>query len=436
MFVVNDMRLDSRVRREASALANAGYAVTVYAVMSEATRHLPIEIVDGYTIARIPMLMRPASRALGSPGAPNTSRFTRDALAATFAATRPILGGALHFLANWQLRWRSWARRVKEQVQPSDVWHAHDLNTLPLAIECARRFGGAVVYDSHELFTEAGATSLLPGSARALLRRLERKWVERVALVMTVNQSIADVLRRSLQIDEVRVLHNCAVPPPGQGISPLKGRIGVGPHERVVLYHGSVTTGRGIDSLVAAFDDPRLERTHLVIMGYGPQRPHIEKLAGSSSASARIHVLPPVPPSDVTAWVAGADVAAMPIEPTTLNHRLSSPNKLFEAIAAGVPVVGPDFVEFRRVVMDQRVGPLGAVHRDARPGSIADAIVSLVALSDADLAAYRRRCRRAAAARWNWRHESRVLLTAYSSLQSLEPARLALHPAPLAGQAE
>jgi glycosyltransferase involved in cell wall biosynthesis len=436
MFVINDMRLDSRVRREAATLAGHGHDVTVYAVLSDATSHLAVEQIDGYTIVRVPMLMRPA----GEPPAGGDARAStgvRRALAAAFVATRPLLGGSLHFLANWQLRWRAWSRRVVAQAQPADIWHAHDLNTLPLAIECADRFGGAVVYDSHEIFTEAGSTSQLPATMRAILRRLERGWARRATAVVTVNDSVADLLGTALERDDVIVVRNCAAPP--LEASPLRRLIGVGDHDRVVLYHGSVTVGRGLERLVAAFEDPRLERAHLVIMGFGPLRPTLEELAARSPASRRIHLLPPVPPAELTSWVAGADVAAMPIEPTTLNHRLSSPNKLFEAIAAGVPVVGPDFVEFRRIVTDGPFGPLGVLHADHDPGTIAAAIDALAALPDEGLAAYRERCRQAAATRWNWDREKLGLVSLYAAIDTTAVvADVARAPvvAPLAGEAE
>jgi len=436
MFVINDMRLDSRVRREAATLAATGREVTVYAVMSDATAHLPVEKIDGYTIVRMPMLMRPTAER-DPVGAAHGSIGPRRILAGAFVATRPLLGGSLHFAATWHLRWRPWARRVLADVKPSAVWHAHDMNTLPLAIECADRYGGAVIYDSHEVFTEAGATSRLPAPVRAMLRRLERGWAQRAAAVVTVNDSIADVLSGSLGRDDLRVLRNCATPP-ADDISPLRERIGVGPHERVVLYHGSVTYGRGLERLIAAFDDPRLSAAHLVIMGFGPLRPTLQELAAASAASARIHILPPVPPAELTSWVAGADVAAMPIEPTTLNHRLSSPNKLFEAIAAGVPVVGPDFVEFRRIVTEGPIGPLGVLHGDHQPTTIASAIHALAGLPDEQLAAYRDRCRRAAATRWNWERETDTLVSLYSWMSAGQVAEqsLARQVAPLASEAE
>ena len=421
MFVLNDMRLDSRVHREAGSLGRAGYDVTVYAVMTRATAHLAREVADGFTIVRVPMLTHPAASG-GAPaaGGSRRSRSARAMMASTFVVTRPMFGGALHFLANWQLRWSSWARRVAAMVEPADVWHAHDFNALGLATACARRFGGAVVYDSHEIFTEAGANSALPGPLRAAMRNRERSWARRADTVITVNESVADVLRRQLGMD-VSVVRNCSAPPPA-GPSPLRERIGATADDHVVMYHGSVTVGRGIERLITSMSDVRLHGVHLVIMGYGPLRPTIQAMALRSPQHNRIHLLPPVPPADVTDWVAGADVAAMPIEPTTLNHRLSSPNKMFEAIAAGVPVVGPNFPEFRRVVLESRFGPLGRLHADHEPSTIATEIHALLSMDAADRAALRARCRAAAEQRLNWDAEAEHLLNAYSRL-ALAPAR-------------
>ena len=415
MFVLNDMRLDSRVHREAGTLAAAGYDVTVYAVMSHATAHLASEAVDGFRIIRVPMLMRPSGMTTAAQaGSGQTTRSGRVVLASAFVATRPLMGGTLHFLANWQMRWNSWARRVERQLEPADIWHAHDFNTLGLAVACARRFGGSVIYDSHEIFTEAGANSALPRSIRAGMRSRERSWARQASAVITVNESLADVLRQQLGV-EVTVVRNCSIPPV-PGPSPLRAAIGASREAPVVMYHGSITAGRGLGPLIESFADARLLDAHLVIMGYGPLRPNIQELAARSPASDRIHLLPPVPPGEVTSWVAGADVAAMPIEPTTLNHRLCSPNKLFEAIAAGVPVVGPNFAEFRRVVLNGPRGPLGRLHEDHRPTSIATELVHVLSSRSVERDALRARCRAAAADQLNWQAESRHLLRTYASL--------------------
>ena len=90
----------------------------------------------------------------------------------------------------------------------------------------------------------------------------------------------------------------------------------------------------------------------------------------------------------------------------TLNDRLSSPNKLFECLAAGTPVVGSDFPTMRRIIVADPSASLGAVCDPASAGAIAEAIRSIVSLEPSDVQELRARCLRAAIERWNWQRES------------------------------
>ena len=91
----------------------------------------------------------------------------------------------------------------------------------------------------------------------------------------------------------------------------------------------------------------------------------------------RLHVLPAVPPAELLDWVASADIVAMPIQPSTLNHRLTTPNKLFEAMAAGVPVVASDLPGMAPIVAETGCG---VVCDPTDPAAIADAIRSIFGL--------------------------------------------------------
>ena len=120
----------------------------------------------------------------------------------------------------------------------------------------------------------------------------------------------------------------------------------------------------------------------------------------------RLHVLAAVPPDELLPWVASADVDVLPIQPSTLNHRLSTPNKLFESLAAGVPVVVSDFAEMHRIVLDDPAGPLGAV---CDPSDV-DAVAAAIAVASSSGRRRRRselraRCLTAAHERWNWETE-------------------------------
>jgi len=106
----------------------------------------------------------------------------------------------------------------------------------------------------------------------------------------------------------------------------------------------------------------------------------------------------------------------MPIQDSTLNHRLSTPNKLFEALAAGVPIVASDLPELRRIVMDDPAGPLGVLCDPTDPTSIAAAIEGLLGRPPDERAALRERCLGAARDRWNWETESARLVDLYADL--------------------
>jgi glycosyltransferase involved in cell wall biosynthesis len=120
-----------------------------------------------------------------------------------------------------------------------------------------------------------------------------------------------------------------------------------------------------------------------------------------------------VPPDQLHDWVAAADVAAMPIQGDTLNHRLTTPQKLFEAMAAGVPAVVSDLPGMRAIVRDSGSGIL-VDPTDTK--AIAAAIRQIVELPEEDWLAWRQRCLAAAHDRYNWETQVEALLAEYGRL--------------------
>jgi glycosyltransferase involved in cell wall biosynthesis len=159
---------------------------------------------------------------------------------------------------------------------------------------------------------------------------------------------------------------------------------------------------------------PGLETAHLVLMGDGQLRHALADLAEAADLDGRVHLLPPVAPAELLEWVASADVGAMPNQPRTINERLSTPNKLFECLAAGTPVVSSDFPERRRILLDDPDGPLGAVCDPTNPASIGAALRLILDLDAAARADLRARCRRAATTRHDWPTQLATLLEVYA----------------------
>ncbi|MGZ6260509.1 MAG: glycosyltransferase, partial [Candidatus Limnocylindrales bacterium] len=96
--------------------------------------------------------------------------------------------------------------------------------------------------------------------------------------------------------------------------------------------------------------------------------------------------------------------------------RLSTPNKLFECLAAGTPVVSSDFPARRQIVIDDPDGPLGAVCDPTDSAAIACAIRAILDLDAAARDDLRARCLRAAGERYGWERQMTVLLIEYGRL--------------------
>lgn len=452
MYVLNDVRQDVRVLREAATLAEAGHAVTVIGRTGpSSSSDVERELVDGFEIVRVPgssaryrdwQLLRHAPWRLGRRLIGDVRaalrRMPPDLPAALAGLAKgslltpwAVLRFALHLSGrsvsssddaiDWLLRWRfvvlAWAQRAAAIAPPADVHHGHDLSGLPAAVEAATRDRARVVYDSHEYFLESRSNARRPRWARMILGRMERNLARRADALVTVNESLATELSRRLRPRRTVVVYNA--PPrwkPGRkAADPLRPAAGIPSGTPVALYHGAFTAHRGIEQLAAAILEPGLESAHAVLLGYGELHDELVAQAADDRYGGRLHVLDAVAPEDLPAWVAPADVGIVAIQASTLNHRLSTPNKLFECLAVGVPVVASDFPEMRRIVHDP-LGSLGELCDPSSPADLARAIRAILDLSPDARAELRARCLKASHERWNWETEGGRLVALYERL--------------------
>ena len=245
------------------------------------------------------------------------------------------------------------ARAVRDA--PARVYHASDLYTLPALSAAARRTGAATVFDSRELYPDTPAVAHRP-LVRAVWRTVERRFVPRASAVLTVADALADTLAARYGIARPLVLHNASPAHDGPP-EDLRALAGLPPTAKVVLHTGALRAGRGLMGLVEAMAtvQARVPEAALVLLGADGGMESALR-ARAEALGVRLYVVPPVPPGRVPAFVAAADVAAVTLEPTCLNLRLALPNKLFEALAGGGPLVVTDTPALRAVVEAHGVG--------------------------------------------------------------------------------
>ncbi len=236
------------------------------------------------------------------------------------------------------------------------------------------------------------------------------------AALITINGVCATKLGRRLHPRRVVVVHSCSPrwTPPAEPEDRIRRAASIPNGAPIVLCHGGFRKGRGIEETAAALALPGLESAHLVFLGR--ENDVVADVLATFPDRARVHVLPPVPPDEVVSWVAGADVDVMVLLPVELNHVVSTPNKLFESIAAGVPVVSSDFPARRAIIAGDPDGPLGELCDPSDPAAIQAALQRVLSLGPEARADLRRRILTAAHQRWNWETEAVKLVDLYASL--------------------
>ncbi len=249
------------------------------------------------------------------------------------------------------------------------VFVAHDLPMLPVAQLAADRCGAKLVYDSHELY-----------AGQELSKREKRRWSEIEAryirscdAVITVNRSIASELERRYGIDGVEVILNAEK----TAKLPEKTRLfhekfGLPEQSRILLLQGGLSAGRNLETLVEAMRLLKNDEICLVMLGDGALKKSLQKRASSAKLSERVFFHPAVPQAELLFYTAAADAGVIPYQATCMNNYFCTPNKLFEFIAAGLPILASDLPEMRSLVQQQGIGRVGDMQTAEKIASLVD----------------------------------------------------------------
>lgn len=463
MFVNNRVTNDPRVRREAAALAGAGYEVVVLGV-AERPDDPPVEDLGGVTVRRLPrpsvmnslavprlspraVLDAARDRALQrlSGAHPRFYGLLRDAyvgvryggalppevvaLAAARAAEaaaglaaaaeptttttttitepprpptrRELFEEDLELVTSCAALNLHMARAATDER--ADVYHAHDLDTLLAGVLAKRRTGARLVYDFHELFPDQWPDGARTELWRGYYQRLERALIGAADAYVTVGDALARTSARTYGTPLALVLRNV----PFLQAAPLSTP---GPGPRVALYHGGYQPFRGLEPLIESAR--HLRHARLVMRGVGGYGAELRRLAARLGVEDRVTFAPPVPMLELVRSAREAEIGVCPFPSSCLNTYYAQPNKLYEYLMAGLAVVASDLPELRAVITSRRVGAL-CDPRD--PRAIAAAIDGLAADPHL-LAEARRNALRAATEELNWEVEQRKLLDLYARL--------------------
>jgi glycosyltransferase involved in cell wall biosynthesis len=373
MLLTNAYDPDPRVRQEALALVRMRCRVQVLAWDRDG-KSLPVECMEGVEVERVFL------RSLHGRG-----------------TTQLFFYAAVYL----KLLWRAWKTQF-------DIVHCHDLDTLPLGFILGRLKRKPVVYDAHESFPD-----MLDGNIHPLVKRAlvfaETFLIRRVDLLITVGEKLrrhfeANGARHSVVIGNWKRLEEYALPEE-ENIE-RRRTLGIPDNALVLVCITQLFKDRKIDELLQAVETE--QDVHLIIGGKGALTEVVRAAAGRNP---RIHYIDFVPAQSIAAWTCAADAVYYGFDPQNPNARFSAPNKLFEALTAGKPIISGNFGEIADVI---GTASCGIILRDYTCEDIRDAIRTLrVASVRQSMAQNARRFAREVV---NWKNGERILYREYSAL--------------------
>lgn len=239
-------------------------------------------------------------------------------------------------------------------------WLISKLKSIPLA------------YDSHEYF--CGSPEVLNRPMRyKVWKSLEKFLVPRLMNMLTVNASIAELYRREYGV-EVAYVRNIS-PLPEKIPHVDRSALGYSTDDFVLVAQGrGLNVGRGIEELLDALT--RLpDHVKLLIIGSGNALDQIFNKINVLNLHNRVHYLPPMPYGEMLGHTRIADAGVSLDKTDAPNYLYSLPNKVFDFIHCGIPILGSQAVEVKHLIEHYRIGEIVKSHQ---PEDIAVSIAHMM----------------------------------------------------------
>ena len=251
------------------------------------------------------------------------------------------------------------------KIRPQIV-NLHSLSTLPLAPFC-RLCGARVIYDAHELETE---TKQLKGLRKVISKRVEATFIGFAFAYIFVSRSIQKYYEDLYNLQNTEVIRNLPLYKKIQPQDKFRALFDIDADKKIFLYQGALVEGRGVREIIAAFaDKPKMA---LVIMGFGALA---DEITTEIDKFPNIYFCPAVSPHELLNYTASADFGILSTDTSCLNHLYCLPNKLFEYIMAGLPILASDLVEVG-IILDKY--DCGIVVENLNKNTLDEAIETLL----------------------------------------------------------
>jgi glycosyltransferase involved in cell wall biosynthesis len=319
MAVRNTFEADNRVFRAANTLQEAGFHVTLLAYHRDGLKEEEI-LGSGFRVLRLKI-----------------------------GKLKP--GKNIIFNAFKYFKFKKKAKYVARQIKP-DIVHCHDYNTMFIGFFCKKRFGSGIIYDNHEYFQDLNYLHRYPRILRYLIAMYERRAIRKVDEMIVVSPGIAGAYEkiRGKEIHVIRNIPDTRMSLPQLSKEEIESRVlryldqQKEQGRKLMVYLGTNTArGRGIDFAFQLLS--RLPGNYgFVIFGARSEQEiqQAKQKAEALNISDRFNIFPPIKIEHLFSLADYFHIGLSLIEPIYFSYKHSLPNKFFEYIAMGLPILSSD----------------------------------------------------------------------------------------------
>jgi glycosyltransferase involved in cell wall biosynthesis len=315
MTLANPFTHDPQVYNEAKSLVNNGHSVTVLA-WDKTGRQPAYETKDGISIVRS-----------------YNSKFMN------------ILPYDIFRLHLWWTKGYKDSFKLFEETH-FDVVHCHDLSSLPIGIKLNKKFGLKLVYDAHEIWGYMVSRDLPFKLWANYYLWKEKRLMKYVDHIITVNQPLKDYFKK-ITDKPITIIMN-AKPIQSKKYEPVTN------DEFTVIYIGTIGKQRFLLELVDVVRE--LTDVKCIIAGMGAKKEYITTLKDKCSQVDNVDFVGRVPIEKVLPMTKIADVVVCMFDSNDKNSKVGLPNKVFEAMSSGRPIIVSEDVYLGRFVERENIG--------------------------------------------------------------------------------
>ena len=261
----------------------------------------------------------------------------------------------------------------------------HTLEFLPLSL-IAKIFKIKIIYDTHEFETEKGHVAGF------------RKKISKIIEKALINLKDEKVIK---QMDRPYVVLNTPNYKITQKNDLFREKFNIDKEKIIFLYQGAIAPSRGVEILLETFKETDKV---IVFMGYGSL---VDKVKEYSLKYKNIYFHEAVKPEVLLNYTSSADVGFCLIENSCKSYDFCMPNKMFEYLMAGIPVIATKLFELKRFVKKNEIGLLIDSYNDI--SNIIDKINNQV------ISQYKQNIENVKLI-YNWEEQEKILKTIYKEL--------------------